>query len=89
MKYTVTAYTEGRKFETIVSCRPDASLETLFVKCANEIALVLRKARVVTENTTYGYCLPSIYNGVCGTLWFNNPFINITIIEGNGSILAQ
>ena len=89
MKYKVTACVGEKAYETTVKCRWDANDNTLFQKCANEIATILRKAQEISGRVTYSYDLPNVWrNGAVGALWFNDPFINVTIIREDGCVYA-
>ena len=89
MKYTVTAWIEeDHKYETEISVRRDASLNTVFQKCMNAIGARLADEKILTTGK-YQYSKPSRYNGCVGAAWFCDPFINVTIQEENGAWLAM
>ena len=90
MKYTVTTYDDHEnKYETIVSCRLDASTKTLYRKCMSAICSVLRDSDKIPDTITYGYDLPNVWtNGAIGALWIKEPFLNVSIIREDGCRIA-
>ena len=90
MWYNVRAELDDDKtMEINVSIRQNAKMQTVFVKCINEIGRKLIKNKIIPETARYSYELPNIWqNGGVGAAWFNDPFINITIQQKNGAWLA-
>lgn len=88
MKYNVSAFYGDKEYNAVVSCRWDAKIETLYRKCARAVADVL-PAGVINKNTVYRGEKPNIWiNGGVGAIWFENPFINISIIRSDGCTIA-
>lgn len=90
MWYNVRAELDVDKtIEINVSVRQNAKLQTVFVKCMNEIGRKLIKNGIIPETARYQYDLPNIWrNGCVGAAWFIDPFINITIKQKDGAWLA-
>ena len=90
MKYTVTAYAGENEYSVTVNCRYDAKIETLYRKCMNEVSYPLFKKGVLSHNATWRGEKPNIWiNGAVGSVWFVNPFINVSIVAENGCVIAQ
>ena len=81
MKFIVATCTDNEEIiEVVVSCRCGASIQTLFRKCAEAIGAELYKRNMITPRTTWRYDPPNVWrNGAVGALWFEEPFLNVTI----------